>query len=787
VIRRLALAALSASILLACAAEDATSPATSTGAGGAGGAHASGGAGGEAATLPIPFEPAKPKRPAIDAPYLQETNHTSNEVEAGIGPLVAVVIPPAGIAGLDAVTQVTARGIVRHVDGKAVTSTIPGGDPDLVAAAATAGAIVLGGPGALYVVGADGALAKIDAPAGVTIKGLAGGAGAVHVRTSAGLGRFVPGEGPTWPGGGAAIDAVTESATHVLVATGGELAAHALPAPLPLGAPAWTAKVGAVAALVADVTLPRKLDVVVVRPADAGIAGLVVGADGAPSIADVPEFAPNRVPLADPRAAARTSDGGLVVATAAGAMRVVDRGDGPEWRVYGAERWLPSEDVRGVATDASVADGPLHFATAGGLATVTAKRITLEEKLAAFVERVAKRHDRDGAVADSHLESKGDLATNIPWDSDNDGSWTSYWLLAECFRWKVTAAADAKAHFDRSLEAMLRLRDVTGTSFFVARSVIRKAGCQLDDCDGPDDGMWFTSPDGQWWVKDDTSNDEVIAHVFMMGHAYDLCADEPQKQRIRDHVAGIVGGIVDHGYKLFRHDDSQETTYGQLDPAYVHGIAGQVADGGVRAAEMLAALDLAHHLTGEDRFLDAKRSLVTDHQYDEAAESMWDHPLLQGDDDLHEMGTEAWFSLLRYETDPALRAKWQRGWQKVHAGTFRDQQAAWWDLVDAVVGEPRDDFDAALRWLRLAPVDMIRWDLHGSQRRDLVPAPKPAKKGSWRSDGRIVPYDERPCDRWNTSQYKIDGGFGGVIEMDGADVLASYWMGRYYGLIVPGK
>ncbi len=782
--RALLVAALSA-LSIACSSEGPAASATTGGAGGGGGG--AGGAGGAAATLPIPFQPEKPAKPFVDVPYLQEVNHTSNEVEPGLGALVAVVIPPPDLQGFDLPTQVTARGIVRHVGGKAVVTAIGDGDPDLVGAAATAGGIVLAGPHALYVVEAVGTLTPKPAPEGLTLTGVQGGAAAIHVITSAGLGRLVPGHDPQWPAGGAAVTAVAESATRIFVAGAGGVAAYALPAALPLGAPEWTHATGPVAALVADVTLPRALDLVVVHAGEGGLEGLFVGADGSVVVEAVPELAATRVPLAGPRAAARTSDGGFVVATDAGAYRMIDRGDGPEYRVYGQERWLPSEDVRGLATDASIADAPLWFATAGGLGWVTARRVTIEEKLAPFVDRIATRHDRDGAVADSHLETKGDLASNIPWDSDNDGSWTSYWLLAECFRYQVTGAADAKAHFDRSLEAMLRLRDVTGASFFVARSVIRKAGCQLDDCDGPDDGLWFSSPDGQWWVKDDTSNDEVIAHVFMMGHAYDLCADEAQKQRIRDHVGGIVGGIIDHGWKLYRHDGSRETTYGQFDPAYVQGLAGQIADGGVRAAETLAALNLAHYLTGEARFLEGKRSLVADYHYDDVVEAMWDHPLFQGDDDLHEMGTEAWFSLLRYEPDAALRAKWRRGFQKVYGGALAGQQGAWWDLVDAVVGEPHEDFATAARWLRLAPVDLIRWDQHGSQRRDLVAAPKPAKKGSVRSDGRILPYDERPCDRWNTSQYKVDGGFGALVEMDGADVLAPYWMARYYGLIVPAK
>ncbi|MBM4397958.1 MAG: hypothetical protein FJ087_20015 [Deltaproteobacteria bacterium] len=69
-----------------------------------------------------------------------------------------------------------------------------------------------------------------------------------------------------------------------------------------------------------------------------------------------------------------------------------------------------------------------------------------------------------------------------------------------------------------------------------------------------------------------------------------------------------------------------------------------------------------------------------------------------------------------------------------------------------------------------------------------VTAPDPYEKhGSMRSDGHILPYDERRCDRWNTSQFMVDGGMSATIEMDGADVLAPYWMARYHGWIVPAE
>ncbi len=134
-----------------------------------------------------------------------------------------------------------------------------------------------------------------------------------------------------------------------------------------------------------------------------------------------------------------------------------------------------------------------------------------------------------------------------------------------------------------------------------------------------------------------------------------------------------------------------------------------------------------------------------------------------------------------------LHARWLEGWRKNYANT-RTQQAAWWNLAHAVLTGDADPVDLAraVRWLRLAPVDMIRWNVWGLHRADLAPPPLFYEQtGHIRSDGRILPYDERPCDRWNTDQFKLDRGANGWTEMDGADVLEPYWMARFHGFIVP--
>ncbi len=749
-----------------------------------------------------PFEPAPIAEPYVDAAYLQEQNHTTNEVDPLLASLVAVLVPPPAFAEWGTPLQVTPRALVARSDDELhELVTLTTGDADLVAAAATRDCVVLVSPHQLIRARSSHDIERFAAPAGVELLGAASAGDAIVFFGSAGAGALRASGEPSWPGAASPVLlAATERAGAIVGAGAGFVAGYASAEDLLAGRAAWTVSGGVLSddrirALVADVSSPRAIDVVAIGEGGVYAIAVTQGSQGAVSakVVDVPELRAGRVPLggaaALPRGATRAADGGFAVATSGGAYRAIQRVDGFEWRVYPAERWLPSEDVRAVATDPSTPDGPLWFATAKGLATVTARRLTLEEKLGPFVDRIVERHDRDGAVADSHLVVRGDLSSNVKWDSDNDGGWPAYWVLGECYRWKVTGAADARANFDRAMEGMLRLSEITGTDYFLARSVIRKSTCDLDDCDDPDDGAWYTSADGEWWIKRDTSNDEVISHLFMMGPAYDLCADPGQRARIRKHVGGIVGGIMDHGWQLIDPITNEVTTYGQFDPGYVDSpVGGRFADGGQRALAILAGLTEAHYMTGEQRFLDGKKQLVDEHGYADKAQAEVDYPLrglsYSGDGD--ELSAQAWFALLRYEQDPSLRARWLDGWKRHHEHTAQ-QQGALWDVLDGFVGgEVAPGFANAARWLRTAPVDMIRWNIHNWHRLDLAPPPLfYADRGRQRSDGRILPYDERACERWNTSQYRMNGGMDATIEMDGADVLAPYWMARYAGFIAP--
>jgi hypothetical protein len=735
----------------------------------------------------FPFNPLPASDPAIDSPFLQELNHTVNEQPEGLGQLVALATPEPPFDGEGRPVLVAPQGIYRWLPSGAVELLpLPEASPDIVGAQAIADRILLAAPQQLWSVGVDGVYAKGAGLDGLFLRFAPGHAGPLVVTT---MGIFqVTGKTLTPLLAMEGVGTATTDAHHLFVATAQELSITRLDAldqpplatvPLSIGNPV---------AMVTGRTLPVALDLVVVGTK--GLAGYTLS-EGSLTPLAVPLFAPDRLPLQEARVAVPDPNGGFAVGAMGGAYRLVSGQYGVEYRTYVPDRWLPSPDVTDVAMP-TAAPGSIYIATQGGLGWVTTTTWSVADKTMTMVESIVDHHDRDGAVADCKMAVPGDPSSCIPWDSDNDGGWTCYWVLGECFRYLVTGDPTAKAHFDRSLERMLSLRTLTGTEHFLARSVIRIEGCQLDDCDNPDDGEWFKSPDGKWWVKADTSNDEVTSHMFMMGHAYDLCADEAQKDAIVAHVDGIVGGLVDHDYKLLDPQDNKPTSYGQFGPDYCNDwVEGMWADGGRRSAQLMGALNLALYLTGKEKYRVAKETLMSQFHYDENISHIGDidvYPLCAGNGDCDELAMQAFLPLIRYEVDPARREQWQAAWAQLYS-TLITQEDGVWDLANALFGAPEPDLSRVIRWLQGYPTDFIRWQMHNGARTDAVPPPgyylnkDPNADYRRRSDGHIFPPDERPNERHNTPQFKFSGGHGPGVEIDSADVLFAYWMARYYGAV----
>jgi hypothetical protein len=439
---------------------------------------------------------------------------------------------------------------------------------------------------------------------------------------------------------------------------------------------------------------------------------------------------------------------------------------------FAGERWLPDDRVTGIGFE----NGGIWIETAHGFSRIAYTPMTLEEKSRGFVQRIQARHNRWGFTATSELRVPGDLASNQPVSTDNDGLWTAMYVAAECFRYKVTGQTDAREHARRGMQAILRLESITGIPGFPARSFIK-----VGEDAQPRDGEWHDTPDKVWRWKGDTSSDEIVGHYFVYGIYFDLVADSQEKSELRDVLGRITDHILDHNYQLIG-VDGQRTRWGWWGPEAIWAEAGET---GLRALHILSHLRVAMHLAAGSaaaaKYQSAYLDLIRTHKYHLLTRNQKiaiPGHINHSDDELAFL---SYYPLLQYETDPALRAVYQqsleRSWQ-----VERPERNPLWNVIYAA-GSGSQDFDRAesLRTLREIPMDTITWTVRNSQRLD-VPVDPLNDRFNRRQALIVLPYDEIPMWKWNGNPYTLDGGNGGRSEDDGAYFLLPYWMGRYHRL-----
>ncbi len=442
---------------------------------------------------------------------------------------------------------------------------------------------------------------------------------------------------------------------------------------------------------------------------------------------------------------------------------------------YAGKRWLPDDNVIGIGFDSK--PWVIWIETSKGFSRIEFKSMTLADKSRPFVERVQARHNRWGFTSDSHLRVPGDLSTNQMVSSDNDGLWTAMYVAAECFRYKVTGAHDARANARVGMQALMRLEEITGMPGFPARSFI-KVGVDVQ----PGDGEWHDTPDKVWRWKGDTSSDEIVGHYFIYPIYHDLVADEAEKPKLRAVIDRMTNHILDNNYQLID-VDGKRTRWGWWGP---DAIWEDPDETGLRALHILAHLRVAIHLTTNPnyraKYQVAYDDLIKNHKYHLLTRNqkiMVPGHINHSDDELAFL---SYYPLLQYETDPKLRAVYQesleRAWQ-----IERPERNPLWNFIYAVGCAAKEfDKEEAVRTLQEIPMDQIDWTIKNSHRQD-VPL-DPFNDRHKRPQALIVlPYDELPMSKWNGNPYNLDGGNGGRSEDDGAYFLLPYWMGRYHKLI----
>jgi hypothetical protein len=479
--------------------------------------------------------------------------------------------------------------------------------------------------------------------------------------------------------------------------------------------------------------------------------------------------------------AALASDGtNLWAGTAQGVWR---RGEDGRFRYFASKRWLDQDAVTDIALDPA---GNLYALTETGLNKIEFRMMTLAEKARWYDEKIRRRHIRYGFCAELHLKVPGDPASAEMIDTDNDGSWSNYYMASQAFRFGATGDEQARRNAWETFEALERLEEINSLEGFPSRT-FERVGFKVSDVD-----RWHPAGDGIWDWKAHTSSDEVTAHLFGSAVLYETSARTPEeKQRIAAFIGKITDHIIRNHWQLIDMDD-KPTLWGRWNPEYVNGYPKTVFDRRLNSAEIVALLQFAHEITRKSIYKEKAEELLEKQGYLEniltpmasvsATEGQshlgitlggeWNHS-----DDL--LAFVTYWVLNRYAFSDELRRKYASAIRD-HWEAEKVERNPIWNFVYASTGATEFGLDDALWTLRHFPLDMVDWTVRNSHREDLKRLTRNFRR---QEIEELLPPDERRMTRWNGQPFIQDGGAGGHIEFGGDEFLLPYWMGRYLELI----
>jgi hypothetical protein len=476
------------------------------------------------------------------------------------------------------------------------------------------------------------------------------------------------------------------------------------------------------------------------------------------------------------------------------------RDDG-KFNYYYGERWLPGNHVIHIAggTGKSVL-----ILTERGVGQIHFDEMTLKDKAYYFEQQVRSRHIRNGFNASLSGMKNGDLSTGYLADSDNDGLWTSMYFGSQIFRYAVTGEKEALNNLSESLDAMERLYTINHIHGFPSRSFERSGYIEILS----DPGRWQHSSDPEWDWKATTSSDEAIGHIFALGALAELVDVEPLRSRAVFLIDKLMQHIVDNDLYLIDYD-GKPTTWARWNPEYVNAFPTAVGDRKLNSSNIIAMLQTAYHFTKKEIYKTTAFDLMNEHGYlenlmrpmdeigrvtdipdesaglshDELADaaearanmlsSSWNH----SDDEMYFLG---YWGLYRYAFNDTLKNLFRESIID-HWEIERPEKEGLWNLFTAMVS-PESDLKEAVWYLQEHPLDLVRWEIKNSHRKD-IEFIGPNFRNQTISE--VLPPDERPIQRHNANMFQLDfTGSNGTSEYSAGDIwLLPYWLGRFLEVI----
>jgi hypothetical protein len=459
------------------------------------------------------------------------------------------------------------------------------------------------------------------------------------------------------------------------------------------------------------------------------------------------------------------------IGTKRGAIRNTDN----QYHYFAGERWLPGDKVNGIAAG----DRTVFIATDKGLGIIDYEPYTLLKK-ADWYEQHLKQWGQKRLGFVHKLEWDEQLKQYVREVGDNDGGYSTDYLVAQCYRYAVTKDPSARAEAVNTFQTIRWLVAMTGISGFPARSVWAKGemGHKAMHGSGGLPAEWHDTADGKFEWKGDTSSDELCAHFYAVAIFLELAAQGNEIGQAKDLISSMASHLMDHGWKLVD-IDGQPTRWGRWDPDYFNNTRDGAADRGLDSLEILSFMKTAETITGNPKFTGGYRQL-TNMDYPSFTlrqrKTFPPEDIVPFDDRL---AFYAYFNLLKFERDPALRAIYRRSLDRTWE-IVRIEQIPWFNFIYGTLTGNECEVDPAVTHLREWPLDLVIYSYQNSHRADLQTPPGyvPYSGGT-----RAFSPREREPMLWDNWSMKPDGGTDGNDVVQPSSWLMAYWMGRYYGFI----
>ncbi len=465
-------------------------------------------------------------------------------------------------------------------------------------------------------------------------------------------------------------------------------------------------------------------------------------------------------------------DGRVILSSEAGLIILKDG----KCKYLPAKRWACEPKLN----DAIATDDAIWTATDSGVTKITEKDMTLEEKADYCFKLTEEKYIRaNGYVVGLDNIENYDINTGVPGTSDNDGLWTQTYIGALAYCYAVTKDEKVLEAARRSMKAMGYLTKVTGKKGFTARAVRFEGDPEFGIFVEREGSEWHPSPDGVSEWLGETSSDEMVGHFFGFSLYYDFCANDEEKEYIREIICDIVDHMLENKYKLCD-IDGLPTTWANWDPEQLNGNCMWLWEKCINSLEMLAFLDVAYHVSGDEKYRKEFIHLAIDEHYliNAAQHKKDDGHCCHIDDNLGFLTTA---TILRIEKDPAIRKYLLMGLRH-HWEYERPEHTIFFNLVCSAFSDEPCDLDIAIKELRNFPLDFVRRPLINSKRKGLVYdteqekwGEEPQLKEALDIDARIIHYND-------SNMFMVDEG-NGTSATSPSTYLLPYWFGRYYGLI----